>query len=156
MLRRPGIPVARGARDTIMRYTIYLIGYGNQVPDDFFDRLEVAGERCMVLDIRAKRKSWCWSYTGPQVEYVVKERGHNYIWLYELGAVGRNGGNDDVKLFNEPSGMMVLERQVRESRQPVVLLCAELRSSECHRSVVARRLASRLERVGDQLEVRML
>lgn len=134
------------------QYKLYLIGYGNQIPDDFFDRLEIAGESCLVLDVRARRRSWCWSYSSPQVEYVIKKRGHHYIWLYELGAE-RNGKNGDVKLLNEAVGLMALDQQIRRSRLPVVLLCAERNSNECHRSVVARRLAVRLERAGDALTI---
>ena len=134
------------------RYTIFLIGYGNQVPEDFLARLEMASSECLVLDVRARRTSWAWSYTGPQVEFLFKKHGHDYIWLSELG----NCGNGKVQLVNEPMGMMALENLVRRSRLPVVLLCAERLSQSCHRRVVADKLAERLARAGDQLEIRTL
>lgn len=138
------------------KFTLYLIGYGNQVPERFFERLEGSlptqnGDSCLLIDVRRNRRSWAWSYSGPQVEFVVKKRGHQYIWLHELGNVGNAS---HVGLINEPAGLMALEQQIRHSKRPVVLLCAELRSRDCHRSVVARKLAERLESDGDELEIR--
>ena len=135
-------------------YTLFLIGYGNQVPDEFLDRLGMAGSNgCLVLDVRARRRSWAWSYTGPQTELVINKFGHDYIWLYELGNTG-NGRK--VQLVNEPWGMLALEALLRKSKQPVVLMCAERLSRNCHRRVVAERLAERLAEAGDQLEIRTL
>lgn len=139
----------------VMEYTIYPIGYGNQIATDFFERLEIAGESCLVLDVRARRKSWCWSYTGTAMEMVCKKRGHDYLWMYELGAAGRRNGGE-VRLVNEPVGMMALECQVRKAEVPVVLMCAELRSADCHRLEVARRFGERLAQAGDRLEIRFL
>jgi uncharacterized protein (DUF488 family) len=130
-------------------YTIYLIGYGNQRPAAFLDRLDYL-DRALVLDIRARRKSWCWDYCGDRIGDLLKHQGHQYLWIPELGSVGYNGG---TKLLNEPVGMMALEAQVDRSELPIVLLCAELRSSECHRAEVARRLADRLARRGIRLEI---
>lgn len=141
------------------QFTLYLIGYGNQIPEAFFGRLEGSlpsanGDSCLIIDVRQCRRSWAWSYSGPQVEYVIKKRGHHYIWLHELGLDRSNAHR--VQLVNEPAGMMALEQQVRHSKRPVVLLCAELLSARCHRLGVARKLAERLELDGDQLEIRPL
>jgi uncharacterized protein (DUF488 family) len=133
-------------------YTIYLIGYGNQEPAAFLDRLEYL-DRALVLDIRARRNSWCWDYRGDRLGDLLKRDGHQYLWIPDLGSVGYNG---EMKLLNEPVGMMALEAQVDRSELPIVLLCAELRSSECHRAEVARRLADRLARRGICLEIRPL
>lgn len=137
-----------------MKYVIYLTGYGNQTPDKFFERIEYAGDSCLILDVRARRRSWARSYTGPTTELVCNQRGHRYLWLHELGSASYNGG--EVELVNEPVGMMALECQVRRAEIPVVLMCAELRSTDCHRLVVARRFAERLQHAGDELEIRFL
>lgn len=134
-------------------YTIYLIGYGNQAPADFLDRLEYMLDECLVCDIRARRTSWCWDYCVDRLGDLLKRRGHQYLWIPELGSVNHNG---KTRLLNEPVGMMALEAQIDRSNLPIVLLCAELRSSECHRAEVASRLADRLAGRGIQLEIRPL
>jgi len=132
-----------------MLFTLYLIGYGNQTPEDFLERLEFAGEQVLVLDVRARRRSWAWSYSGLQVEMLFKKAGHDYIWLPALGG---NGQEDTAYLF----GMQCVETQVRNERLPVVLMCAERLSTDCHRAELARQLQERFESAGDQLEVRPL
>lgn len=133
-----------------MLFTLYLIGYGNQAPAELFERLELAGERVMVIDVRSRRRSWAWSYSGPQVEFLFKKQGHQYLWLPELGGDGQTDG------INELFGLMALEMQVKQRRLPVVLLCAERLSTRCHRAAVAEKLRQRLELAGDQLEIRPL
>lgn len=132
-----------------MLFTLYLIGYGNEPPVEFFDRLEFAGQEVIVIDVRSRRRSWAWSYSAPQVEYLFKKQGHDYLWLPELGGDGDNG-------VGQMFGMMALETQIRKRRLPVVLLCAERLSTNCHRAQVAERLRKRLELAGDHLEIRPL
>lgn len=139
-----------------MIYTIYTAGYGNQVPDQLFERLEMVADSLLVIDVRAIRKSWARAYTGPTVEDVVKKRGHDYIWLRQLGNANRNSPVRQIRLIDEVIGMWALEQQIRRSGLPIVLLCAERLSKECHRSVVAEKLRVRLEADGDHLEVRPL
>jgi uncharacterized protein (DUF488 family) len=81
---------------------------------------------------------------------VFKAGGHDYIWLHELGNIYRQSG---IRLVNEPAGMMALEAQIKKSLVPVVLLCAELLSTNCHRRVVAEMLAGRLAGQGHELEI---
>ena len=132
-----------------MLFTLYLIGYGNESPEPFLDRLELAGERVLVLDVRARRRSWAWSYSGPQVEFLFKKAGHDYIWLPGLGG---NGHVDSGYLF----GMQCLELKVREDSVPVVLMCAERLSRDCHRAQLAEALRERLQSAGDELDIRPL
>jgi len=133
-----------------MLYTLYLIGYGNETPEPFLERLELAGEQVMVVDVRSRRQSWAWSYTGPQVEMTFKNAGHDYIWLPGLGGNGQVEGTD--YLF----GMQAVEVQIRKETLPVVLMCAERLSTVCHRAGLARRLQQRFESAGDELVVRPL
>lgn len=133
-----------------MRFTLYLIGYGNEAPEPFLERLAFAGEQVMVLDVRARRRSWAWSYCGPQVEMLFKNAGHDYIWLPGLG------GNGQVEDTGYLFGMQCLEAQVRGSRLPVVLLCAERLSTACHRAGLAQRLQQKFASTGDLLEIRPL
>ena len=131
-----------------MQHTIYLIGYGNQIPEAFFQRLREGlpfdKEGWLVIDIRRFRRSWCEAY-GPQIEYELKREGHDYIWLPELGDV------DDADELRLAMGMMALEQHVRRSQRPIVLLCAERLSTKGHRRAVAEKLANRLD-----LEIRPL
>jgi len=136
-----------------MLYTIFLIGYGNQIPEQFLERLELASDECLVLDIRVRRKSWAQAYSVPNVEPLFKKRGHDYIWVY---ALGNTGNNHKVQLADEIGGMWQLERLLRSSRLPIVLMCCERLSSGCHRQVVAEKLSARLVGSGDSLEIRKL
>lgn len=137
----------------MMEFYVYLIGYGNNVPKDFFDRLELAGEQVLVVDVRARRRSWAWSYSAPQVETVFRKRGHDYMWLRGLATIRDNGQVlDTVEIF----GLQALEVQVRRQGLPVVLMCGERLSQDCHRSAVAQKLRERLEAAGDHLEIRPL
>lgn len=133
-----------------MLFTLYLIGYGNEAPAQLFERLEMAGQEVMVIDVRSRRKSWAWAYSAPQVEYLFKKEGHDYLWLPGLGGDGSDNG------ISRAFGMMALETQIRKLRLPVVLLCAERLSTTCHRTRVAESLRERLERTGDHLEIRPL
>jgi len=136
-----------------MSFTIYLIGYGNQGPTQFLKRLEPV-EPALVLDIRARRNSWCWNYRYNRLGDLLRRAGHEYMWLPDLG--NANGHNGKIRLVNEAFGMMALEAQMDRSDLPIVLLCAEFRSTDCHRAEVARRLAERLAKRGIKLEVRGL
>jgi uncharacterized protein (DUF488 family) len=137
-----------------MLFTLYLIGYGNQISEQLFERLEKFGDTFLIIDVRARRRSWAWEYCAPQIEYVMKKRGHEYMWLPQLG--NANGRDGQVRLVDESFGMMALETQVRKQDKPVVLLCAERLSTVCHRSVIAAKLRERFEAVGDYLDVRSL
>jgi len=134
-----------------MLFTLYLIGYGNEVPAQLFERLEMAGERVLVIDVRSRRRSWAWSYSAPQVEYVFKTAGHDYIWLPALGSYALKR-----RTTNLTYGLRALEIQVRKQGLPVVLLCAERLSTHCHRAEIAKLLQQRLEEDGDHLEIRPL
>jgi len=134
-------------------FCLFLIGYGNEVPNDFFDRLELAGERVLVIDVRARRHSWAWSYSAPQIEIVFKKRGHDYMWLSGLSTIKDNGqGLSTVECF----ALQALEVQLRRQSLPVALMCAERLSTECHRAAIAEKLRQRLETMGDHLEIRPL
>lgn len=133
-----------------MQFTLYLIGYGNQTPEPFLERLELAGEQVMVLDVRSRRRSWAWSYCAPQVEMLFKKAGHDYMWLPELGG---NGHAEDIGYF---FGLQAIEAQIRKESLPVVLMCAERLSTDCHRAELAQRVQARFESAGDQLEIRPL
>lgn len=145
-----------GLGNAMTIFTLYLIGYGNQVPEEFFTRLEERspnGSTWLVVDVRARRRSWAWSYSAGHIDNLFQQRGHVYIWMIELG---NEGNRHEVRLVNEQVGLWALEMQLRRSRRPVILLCAERLSSRCHRSAIAGMMARRLEAKGDRLEVRRL
>jgi uncharacterized protein (DUF488 family) len=145
-----GLDVWLGEEVKAMLFTLYLIGYGNETPEPFLERLEMAGEQVMVVDVRSRRRSWAWSYSGPQVEMLFKKAGHDYIWLPGLGG---NGQVEDIAYLFD---MQAAEVQIRNGRLPVVLMCAERLSTDCHRAELARQLQERFESAGDQLEIRPL
>lgn len=134
-----------------MLFTLYLIGYGNETPGPFLERLETgAGDQILVLDVRSRRRSWAHSYTGDATEMLFKKAGHDYIWLPGLGGNGQATETD--YLF----GLQAAEVQIRMERLPVVLMCAERLSTVCHRSRLAEALRERFESAGDELVVRPL
>lgn len=133
----------------VAQYELWLIGYGNQMPEKLFQRLEDFHARWLVIDVRASRRSWCRLY-GPGLEWATKQRGHDYIWLPQLSR-NEKGRFEDIEF-----GLKALEAKVRTSRLPVVLLCSERLSHDCHRLAIARLLSARFRSRADDLEVRRI
>ena len=112
--------------------TVETIGYGGKKPDDFFRELDALNPS-VVVDVRENPyNAFLGVYTLPQLE---KRLGSKYIWIKELGNKARMM---PPKLVDEVAGLEKL-RKLSEKYPRIVLLCAEKKEEDCHRSYVKKR-----------------
>jgi len=115
-----------------MRVT--LLGYGGCKPTDFFNRIEQL-DPDLVVDVRADPyHAYLATYTKPQLEKKLKDK---YVWIPELG--NKTKDIKKIQLVNEEEGLKKLLELVRR-HDHIVLLCAEKKDEDCHRSYVKDRL----------------
>ena len=87
----------------------------------------------VVVDVRENPyNAFLGVYTLPQLE---KRLGSKYIWIKELGNKARMM---PPKLVDEVAGLEKL-RKLSEKYPRIVLLCAEKKEEDCHRSYVKKR-----------------
>jgi len=111
---------------------IETIGYGGKKPDDFIKELEDLNPG-IVVDVRENPYSaFLGVYTFPQLE---KRLGSKYTWIKELGNKTRMM---PPTLVDEEAGLQKL-RELSEKHPRIVLLCAEKKEEDCHRSYVKKR-----------------
>jgi len=119
---------------------ISLIGYGGTKPQDFYAKIMRANPD-LIVDVRADPyHAYLGVYTKPQLE---KKYGSRYVWIPELGNETRDIKN--IQLIDEEKGLQKL-LELAKKHEHIVLLCAEKRDEECHRSYVKSRL---LELISD-------
>ena len=116
----------------ILLTSIFTIGYGGKKPEDFFSELEQP-KPDVVVDVRENPyRAFLAVYTFPQL---TKRLGSKYVWIQELGNKTRIM---PPTLVDEETGMSKL-RDLAKKHNRIVLLCAEKRESNCHRSVIKKR-----------------
>ena len=79
-------------------------------------------------------------YTKPQLE---KKLGHKYLWIPELGNKTRDINH--IQLVDEEKGLEKLS-ELLKIYERIVLLCAEKKDEDCHRSYVKSRFLKRFPR----------
>ncbi|MCY2924878.1 MAG: DUF488 domain-containing protein [Planctomycetota bacterium] len=123
--------------------TIYTLGYSGWKIDDIratVDRLDA-----VLVDVRMVPRSrvpqWsCYSLS--------REFGHRYAWVRELGNENYKGTFEQIKIANFPAG----EKRLREllalsavegasGGRAIILLCGCKDVTQCHRKLLAERLA---------------
>ena len=114
---------------------ISLIGYGGtKESNDFFARIDRMNPD-LVVDVRADPFH---AYRGTYTKsYLAKRLKDKYVWIPELGNKTRD--IDNIQLVNEEEGLKKLLELVRR-HDHIVLLCAEKKDEDCHRSYVKDRL----------------
>lgn len=122
-------------------YTIYTIGYGNQMPEKLFARIPAG---VILVDVREINTSaWHRAYTAPELAGTLGER---YWPIPQLGNAGHQPG---VWRPRGPAALVdmllfALAGEIQAGR-PLCLLCAELRHGQCHRSLIADAMAGLVE-----------
>lgn len=113
---------------------VSLIGYGGTRPTDFFAKIEQVNPD-LVVDVREDPDhAYLATYTKPQLEKRLKDK---YLWIHELGNKTRD--INDIQLVDEEKGLRKLTELAKEYEH-IVLLCAEKKDEDCHRSYVRDRL----------------
>ena len=112
--------------------TIETIGYGGKKPDDFFKELDALNPS-IVVDVRENPyNAYLGVYTLP---HLTKRLGTKYIWIRELGNKTRTM---PPTLVDEEKGLEKLI-ELATKHPIIVLLCAEKKEEDCHRSYVKKR-----------------
>ena len=129
--------------------TLFTIGYGGRVPQEFVAILTDAGVRT-IADVRLRPdRAAMGSYSKAKtpdkgIKRILGEAGMGYASLLELGNVFLEFDDwaDRYRRLLEGSGELLTERLI-SLPGPVCLMCAERRPEECHRMIIAEWLADR-------------
>jgi uncharacterized protein (DUF488 family) len=129
------------------------IGYQNATLDNVTDRLRRAGVR-VVIDVRAIAASRRPGFSKRILAASLAEKGIDYVHLRALGTpkAGREaahaGRTSEMRAIysahlEEPEVQTQLAAAAEiAAHRPAALLCYEARASECHRAIVAERIAA--------------
>ena len=123
--------------------TIYTLGYSGWKLDDIratVDRLDA-----VLVDVRMVPRSRVPHWSAYSLS---REFGHRYAWVRELANVNYKGTFEQIKIADFPAG----EKRLRELLAPspargasggktIILLCGCKDVTQCHRKLLAERLA---------------
>lgn len=123
--------------DTNENY-ILTFGYGNRKNyDDLLKYIEEFNISC-VIDLRLKPRAWTRKWYGSEIEKFCNSQNVKYI---SKTALGNTSGNKNWIPPNESEAQQALSEVSKLAQsQTTLLLCAELKSSQCHRVAVAQEL----------------
>ena len=126
---------------------IYTIGYGGRKPQEFVGLLRQRHVRT-VCDVRLRPdRSSMGTFTlakSPDkgIVRLLTAAGLGYVSLVELGNVfgQAEGWKDRYRRLLDLAGELLVER-LQFAEPPLALMCAEKRSEDCHRKILADYLA---------------
>ena len=145
-----------------MKITIYTLGCRRRTHEQVAAIIKAAGLKCpVIIDVRCRAtgtriaKGWdlksVWQKFMPRVGWQ-----DDYHLFCRLG----NYGKEPHWTRHEDAGEALLQvayenllQPGRRPRRPVILLCAERKAAECHRSEVAEALCRILDAAGIGCEV---
>ena len=134
--------------------TVYTVGYEGADVDRFLATLADAGVAA-VADVRAVALSRKKGFSKNQLRDNLAERGIDYRHFVDLGTpkAGREAARAGAtarmhRIFCEQLATPAAQAQLEElaglvAEQPVCLLCFERDPAQCHRRIIAERLAER-------------
>lgn len=126
---------------------LYTIGYGGRQPQEFIALLQRHGVRTLVdvrlrpdrasMGIYAQAKS-----AEKGIQGLLAQNGIQYVSILELGNIFREDEHwqERYRRLMKQSGELLTERLLSVPT-PFCLMCAERRFSDCHRFIIAERLA---------------
>jgi uncharacterized protein (DUF488 family) len=117
---------------------ILTFGYGNRKDyDAFLDYLKEFNVT-YVIDVRLRPRAWSRKWYGDTLEKLCASRNIQYISKASLGNL--SGSNHWIPPQNEEAEQTLSEVAEILETGNVLLLCAEIDSSRCHRVAVASKL----------------
>jgi len=117
---------------------ILTFGYGNRSSyDDFFSYLDKFKVVC-VIDVRLKPHAWSRKWYGEQIKQACNAKNIKYVSRPSLG--NTSGESNWIPPNDQEAHETLLEISKIAKTGTILLLCAELNSSHCHRSHVAHEL----------------
>jgi uncharacterized protein (DUF488 family) len=117
---------------------ILTFGYGNRKTyDEFLKYLELFNVK-FVVDVRSSPRAWTRKWYGSEIEKLCQSKHINYISKTSLG--NTSGNNNWIPPSESEAQLALLEISLITQSQTTLLLCAELKPSQCHRVMVAQKL----------------
>ncbi len=117
---------------------ILTFGYGNRKDyDGFLNYLQEFNVTC-VIDVRLSPRAWSRKWYGDALEKLCASRNIQYISKVALGNL--SGCNHWVPPENKAAEQTLSEVAAILTTGNILLLCAEMDSSKCHRVEVASKL----------------
>ena len=138
-----------------MPRTLFTIGYEGKTLDEMLDQLESARVE-LLIDVRAVAASRRPGFSKTALAGALKERGIDYLHLRPLGTpkagreAARKGRIGEMhEIFEEqlhtPEAELAMEQALdAAAERPSALLCFEAEAGQCHRQIVAERMAGRV------------
>jgi uncharacterized protein (DUF488 family) len=135
--------------------TLFTIGYEGKTQDEMLAELEAARVE-LVIDVRAIAASRRPGFSKTVLAAGLKERGIDYLHLRPLGtpAAGREAARKGrivemnaiyAEQLETPEAGLALEQALAEaSERRAALLCYERQARDCHRTLLAQRMAERV------------
>jgi uncharacterized protein (DUF488 family) len=133
---------------------LFTIGYEGKTQKEMLDELEQAGVE-LVIDVRAVAASRRPGFSKTALAGGLRERGIDYLHLRPLGTpadgrqAARAGRIAEMRVIyaaqlETPEAALAMERALDEAgRRSSALLCYEREAPDCHRSMLAERMAGR-------------
>lgn len=113
-------------------------GYGNRKDYDIFlGYLELFNVGC-VIDVRITPRAWSRRWYGDKIAQLCASKSIKYISKVTLG--NTSGSKNWIPPNLEEANKSLLEISNIAQSETVMLLCAEIDSSRCHRVEIAQQL----------------
>jgi uncharacterized protein (DUF488 family) len=133
---------------------LFTVGYEGKTQSEMLDELQAAGVE-LLIDVRAVAASRRPGFSKTALAGGLRERGIDYLHLRSLGTpadgrqAARAGRVAEMRAIyagqlETPEAALALEQALAEaSSRPAALLCYERDAPDCHRSMLAQRMADR-------------
>jgi uncharacterized protein (DUF488 family) len=119
-------------------HLVLTFGYGNRKDyNDFIDYLDKFDVK-YVVDVRLNPRAWSRKWYGEAIEKLCSSKNIQYLSKVSLGNI--SGCSHWIPSVQEDADQTLKEIAQILDAENVLLLCAEMDSSKCHRSEVASRL----------------
>ncbi|MCY4662688.1 MAG: DUF488 domain-containing protein [Acidobacteria bacterium] len=137
------VAVPRRDSGKVPSHTLYTVGYGGlPEPEEMTALLREHGVEVLV-DIRVRPFGRKVLFNKKKLEATygpVKSAGLDYLHIVELGNEGK--GTGVIRLKDAAKGLALLSDEVKNRVVAIMCVCRE--PAQCHRSVVARKMAKRM------------
>jgi uncharacterized protein (DUF488 family) len=117
---------------------ILTFGYGNRKGYDIFLNYLKEFDVAYVIDVRLHPRAWSRQWYGQAVEKICSSNNIKYISKISLGNL--SGSKHWIPPEKKEADQTLLEVAKMLQTSNILLLCAEVDSSRCHRSEVASKL----------------
>ena len=129
---------------------ILTFGYGNRKNYDIFLNYLISFHVRCVVDVRKSPRAWSRKWYGTEIEKLCTQQNIKYISKVCLGNI--SGKNNWISPSKEEAYSTLVEISKIAESETILLLCAEMDSSRCHRVDVAHELQKLVDNPVKHLE----